>query len=266
VFDEAKKKQKTEETAMKKFLILALVLIPVFIFAACGGGSGGGDAGDANTGPDAQTSDDRSSAETGVADPGQGEPGDTEPYARTEGRWSIDGAADTAAIEMDGIGGVTAYYASGAEEYSGRLDYYDEYGDGNGRYDIYDASDALIMGFYFDSKTRFHIGNDDDPVNNPVYIKLGTLPPGFVYVENEDYRYSGAGDPAEHMPPEQAAYILYEEELADIFKPGAYSEDFPIRITLIWMDDEGYRFAVSELPDLNPFHVGYDGAVEEAGV
>lgn len=250
---------------MKKFLGPALVLIPVLILAACGGGSGGGDGGDANTSPGAQTSDDRSSAETGDTDPGQGDPGDTEPYARTEGRWSIDGAADTAAIEMDGMGGVTAYYASGAEEYSGYLDYYDEYGDGNGRYDMYDASGAFIMGFYFDSKTRFHIGNADDPVYNPVYIKLGTLPPGFVYAEIEDYRYSGAGDPAEHMSPEQAAYILYEEALADIFKPGAYSEDNPIRITLIRMDDEGYRFVVGELPDRNPFHVGYDGAVEEAG-
>ena len=37
-------------------------------------------------------------------------------YARTEGLWRLDGATDTASIEMDGFGGFTMYYASGSVE------------------------------------------------------------------------------------------------------------------------------------------------------
>lgn len=43
--------------------------------------------------------------------------GDEEnPYARTKGLWRLDGATDTASIEMDGLGGFTMYYASGSVE------------------------------------------------------------------------------------------------------------------------------------------------------
>lgn len=83
------------------------------------------------------------------------------PFARTAGTWRLDGATDTASIEMDGQGGFTAYYASGSVEARGYLDYEDEYGDGFLRYDMYTADGEWFCSFYFDSDTQFHIGNGD---------------------------------------------------------------------------------------------------------
>ena len=40
-----------------------------------------------------------------------------------------------------------SYYASGSVEASGYLEYVDEYGDGNGRYDLYDGELGLINSF-----------------------------------------------------------------------------------------------------------------------
>ena len=85
-------------------------------------------------------------------------------YARTEGLWRLYGATDTASIEMDGLGGFTMYYASGSVEASGYLECVDEYEDGNYRYDFYKIDGEFIGGFYFDSDTQFHIGNDDGAV------------------------------------------------------------------------------------------------------
>lgn len=85
-------------------------------------------------------------------------------FACTSGLWRLDGATDTASIEMDGFGGFTMYYASGAVENTGYLECIDEYGDGNYRYDMYTTEGEWITGFYFDSDTQFHMGNDDGAV------------------------------------------------------------------------------------------------------
>lgn len=85
-------------------------------------------------------------------------------FARTYGLWRLDGEPDTAFIVMDGEGGFFAYYADGALETSGYIEYVDEYNDGNGRYDLMDTSGEFFTGFYFDSDTQFHIGNGDGPV------------------------------------------------------------------------------------------------------
>lgn len=85
-------------------------------------------------------------------------------YTCTKGLWRMDGATDTASIEMDGLGGFTMYYAGGAVEAAGHLECTDEYGNGDFRYDMYTAEGELIAGFYFDSDTQFHIGNDDELV------------------------------------------------------------------------------------------------------
>lgn len=85
-------------------------------------------------------------------------------FARTYGLWRLDGEPDTAFIVMDGEGGFFAYYADGALETSGYIEYVDEYDDGNGRYDLMDTSGEFFTGFYFDSDTQFHIGNGDGPV------------------------------------------------------------------------------------------------------
>lgn len=90
----------------------------------------------------------------------QSDPDDSIAFARTKGVWRRGGEIDAAWFEMDGRGNFWAYYASGALEYAGYLEYVDEYGDGSGRYDIYDSTGEWLMGFYFDSETQFHIGND----------------------------------------------------------------------------------------------------------
>lgn len=85
-------------------------------------------------------------------------------YARTEGLWRMDGATDTASIEMNGLGDFTMYYADGSVEAFGHLECVDEFEDGSYRYDCYDMEGELIISFYFDSDNRFHIGNDDGSV------------------------------------------------------------------------------------------------------
>ena len=102
---------------------------------------------------------------------GQGET-DGFDFSRTEGTWRLDGEEDTASIYMDGEGGFIAYYASGSVEAAGYLEYVDEYGDGNGRYDMYDGELGWINGFYFDSDTQIHMGNGD----GPVYIRMDGEP------------------------------------------------------------------------------------------
>ncbi|MGN0657077.1 MAG: hypothetical protein ACI4KR_09805 [Ruminiclostridium sp.] len=87
--------------------------------------------------------------------------GDEEnPYACTKGLWRLDGTADTASIEMDGLGGFTMYYASGSVEAAGYLECGDELNNGCLRYDMYTAEGELIVGFYFDSDTQFHLVNE----------------------------------------------------------------------------------------------------------
>lgn len=60
-------------------------------------------------------------------------------YACTKGLWRLDGAADTASIEMDGSGEFTMYYADGAVEAAGYLECGDELNNGCLRYDMYNA-------------------------------------------------------------------------------------------------------------------------------
>lgn len=87
--------------------------------------------------------------------------------SRTKGVWRFDGAKDTAYIVMDGEGKFEAYYASGALEMSGNLEPVEEY-EGVYFYKMRDASGKeLDMGFFMDSDTKLHFGNDD----GQVYIK-----------------------------------------------------------------------------------------------
>ena len=87
--------------------------------------------------------------------------------ARTKGTWRFDGAKDTAYIVMDGQGNFEAYYASGALEMSGTLEPSEEY-EGVYVYLLRDKSGKdLDMGFFMDSDTQLHFGNDD----GQVYIK-----------------------------------------------------------------------------------------------
>ena len=86
--------------------------------------------------------------------------GDEEsPYARTKGLLRLDGATDTAIIEMDGLGGFTMYYADRSVEAVRYLECTDE--NGNSRFDMYSEEGKLIVSFCFDSDKQFHIVNND---------------------------------------------------------------------------------------------------------
>ncbi len=95
-------------------------------------------------------------------------------FAATEGTWRLDGASDTAYIEMDGRGGFIMYYASGAVENSGYMECADEYGDGALTYYMYSTDGELLCSFWFDSASRIHIGNE----GGAVYILDGALVTG----------------------------------------------------------------------------------------
>ena len=75
------------------------------------------------------------------------------PYARTKGLWRLDGTTDTASIRMDGLGGFTMFYASGAAEAEGRIEYESD----GARYDLCTAEGERIASFCFDSDSQFHI-------------------------------------------------------------------------------------------------------------
>lgn len=108
-------------------------------------------------------------------------------FARTRGLWRLDGATDTASIEMDGLGEFIMYYASGAVEATGYIECVDEYEDGSViMYNLYTYEGEFITGFSFDSDTQIHIGNDDGMVykldTQSAYQGLWVYPEG-VYLE-----------------------------------------------------------------------------------
>ena len=151
---------------MKKLIAAFLVAVITLTLAACANEQQNSDVSDNTQSGNPDSSSTQSLDPVPSADPGEN---DTAIFAATEGTWRLDGEEGTASIYMDGEGGFIAYYASGSVEASGYLEYVDEYGDGNGRYDMYDGELGLINSFYFDSDTQFHMGNND----GSIYIRKG---------------------------------------------------------------------------------------------
>lgn len=88
------------------------------------------------------------------------DPGDTAAYAPTAGIWRIDGAPDTAFIDMDGMGAFTTFYASGAVESEGYLTYNSEAGE----YEMYTKANALWNVFYLSGEDELVMGRDEGTV------------------------------------------------------------------------------------------------------
>lgn len=136
-------------------------------------------------------------------------------YARTKGMWRLDGATDSASIEMDGFGGFTMYYASGSVEATGYLECVDEYEDGNFRYDCYNEKGEFIIGFYFDSDTQFHVGNDDGLIYQldaqSAYQGFWGYPDGNILeINGEEWKLYSANESA----PSAAGPMEYDDEAA----------------------------------------------------
>lgn len=84
----------------------------------------------------------------------------TPDFSKLAGIWnSTDASApESITITEDGL---FVYYTVDSGELQGYLKYVDEYGDGNGRYDMYTRVGNWLAGFYLDSDTTFHMGNSD---------------------------------------------------------------------------------------------------------
>ena len=143
-------------------------------------------------------------------------------YACTKGLWRLDGAADAASIEMDGLGGFAMYYADGAVEDTGYLECGDELNNGCLRYDMYNVEGEFIVGFYFDSDTQFHLVNEAVSVylldTQAAYQGLWDYPDGKILEINGD------------------EWRLYEDDSFTMFADGLvrYDED-----TVWLMNDDG---------------------------
>ena len=81
--------------------------------------------------------------------------------AKTEGTWRLDGKKNAPSIVMDGAGSFEAYKADGELDASGTLEPSEEY-EGVYIFLMRDKSGKdLQKGFFMDSDTELHFGNDD---------------------------------------------------------------------------------------------------------
>ncbi len=84
-----------------------------------------------------------------------------ERFSITTGTWRFDGAMDTAYFVMDGMGNFTAYYASGSMENAGYLEFVDEFGDGNVRFDMYTYEGTYLNSFMYETNEQFYMTSNE---------------------------------------------------------------------------------------------------------
>ena len=202
---------------MKKPCIFLTATMLVCMLAACGSAQSSDvptPSESAEPSQSAQPSDAPVPSES--AEPSQS--GEENPYARTKGLWRMEGETYSASIEMNGMGEFIMYYASGVVEAFGYIECIDEYGNGDFRYDCYSLTDELIVSFYFDSDTRFHI---DDVVYlldmKSAYQGIWEYPDGTILeINGEEWNIYEAGEltllaggPVEY--DEEAAYLMNDD-------------------------------------------------------
>lgn len=86
---------------------------------------------------------------------------ETAVFSEIAGFWkNADSEGETLTITEDGF----FLYRNEDEDFQGYLEYVDEYGDGNGRYDMYNGDDIWLAGLYQDSENSLHMGNDEGTV------------------------------------------------------------------------------------------------------
>ena len=108
-------------------------------------------------------------------------------FSRLSGIWRNENNSDreTLTLTEDGL----FVYQLEENTVQGYLKYTDEYGDGNGRYDMFNRVGNWIDGFYLDSETSLHMGNVDgaifykeekedmdtaEPENNSGYVLMSS--------------------------------------------------------------------------------------------
>lgn len=88
---------------------------------------------------------------------------ETADFSKIAGFWkNVDSKEEeTLTITEDGL---FAHHIKEAEDSQGYLEYVDEYGDGNGRYDMYNRIGIWLAGIYQDSENSLHMGNEEGTV------------------------------------------------------------------------------------------------------
>ena len=82
-------------------------------------------------------------------------------FSEIAGFWeNADYEGETLTITEDGF----FIYINEADYLQGYLEYVDEYGDGNGRYDMYNDEGIWLAGIYQDSENSLHMGNDEGTI------------------------------------------------------------------------------------------------------
>lgn len=83
----------------------------------------------------------------------------TEDFSKIAGFWKNADSKEeeTLTITEDGL---FVYHIMEAEDSQGYLEYVDEYGDGNGRYDMYNRIGIWLAGIYQDSENSLHMENE----------------------------------------------------------------------------------------------------------
>ena len=109
----------------------------------------------------------------------------------------------------------------------GYLKYTDEYGDGNGRYDMFNRVGIWIAGFYLDSETSLHMGNVDGAI--------------FYKESNEDA--DAAESESENVYENPSAYVLMSSK--------RYTGLQPLYNDSNWEDGYFYSDMTAERNDRN---------------
>ena len=88
---------------------------------------------------------------------------ETEDFSKIAGFWKNADSKEeeTLTITEDGL---FVYHIMEAEDSQGYLEYVDEYGDGNGRYDMYNRIGIWLAGIYQDSENSLHMENEEGTV------------------------------------------------------------------------------------------------------
>ena len=88
---------------------------------------------------------------------------ETADFSKIAGFWknADSNEEETLTITEDGL---FTYHIKEAEDSQGYLEYVDEYGDGNGRYDMYNRIGIWLAGIYQDSEDSLHMGNEEGTV------------------------------------------------------------------------------------------------------
>ena len=115
-------------------------------------------------------------------------------FSRLSGIWrnGNNSEGETLTLTEDGL----FVYQLEENTVQGYLKYTDEYGDGNGRYDMFNRVGNWIDGFYLDSETSLHMGNVDDiifykEVNEGTDVAEPENENNSVYVLMSSKRYTG---------------------------------------------------------------------------